>query len=102
ALPEDFSRIAVETEHLKRLSPVARHAVRMHPGFALSDMMRRMRAGDDFALKAGGKKNSVVPDDRRRMPATGKFGFPENVLIDAPFGRQVLLFRNAPALQPAP
>src|ERR687891_240092 len=95
AFPENVSRIAVQTQHLESLFPVARDAVRMNPGFAFSDVMNGLCPRNDFAFDACGQKDSRAPDDRRRMAAAWDRRFPEDVFIRAPLGGKVLLVGNS-------
>src|SRR5262249_54677878 len=84
--PHNLSALAIEAENFQRVMAIARDTVRVNIFCAFENVLWRLRAGYDFALDRGSQKNSVAPDDRRRVASSGNRRLPPHVLSGTPPG----------------
>ena len=75
-LPENFSSLAVDSQHEEALS-VGDGQIVMGAGSAAPLRFRQSLAN----RQGGGEENPVPPDNRRRMPQAGQVDFPFQVRV---------------------
>src|SRR5689334_15063848 len=88
ALPEQFSIAGIVGENLERVLAIAAHAIGMDEGLAFELVLYGRGAGNDVAFEIGGEKDTIAPDDGRRVAAAGHVGLPRDAALGAPRGRQ--------------
>src|SRR6185295_5518964 len=101
-VPDNLSGFTVNTQYAELLFVIGSDAIRMQKLFSFVVMDDGFMSRHQLAFYGRRHKDSIAPNDWRRMSTPGNSRFPFYVLGGCPFRWQVLLFGDSRTIRSSP